>query len=248
MKAQDEAGLKGQGGAGLVGRVRQASGGGELWGSGFGGGQGGGVAGGGLAGFGGGVFAGAFGLELGGFEGAVAAVGADGEGLGVVLEGVRGRLGAFVVDFDGAALFGEDEVGVGAVAADASGLDVAGDAEVELVGLVAHGLELGDGDVVLFGVVGAGDGEPGDGAEDDGGGDDELGRGFAVRGVRRCGFGVRHDASSLARVGLWGVMGVTVGRRALTLRAASCGKGRQGWWGRVGGGGSKYGGPSLRSG
>ena len=61
--------------------------------------QGGGVASGsGGAGFGGGVFAGAFGLELGGVEDVVATVGADGEGLCVVLESVGWGFGALVVD------------------------------------------------------------------------------------------------------------------------------------------------------
>src|ERR1700722_19115191 len=126
-----------------------------------GGGQGGGGVGGcGLCGLGcgrgggagccGGVFRGAFGLELGGVEDAVVAVGADGEGLGFVLEGIGWGLGALVADVERAVLLEEGEVDVGADAMDAAGSYVAGDAEMADVGLVAHALKLTDGDVVAL--------------------------------------------------------------------------------------------------
>ena len=168
---------------------------------GLGGCHGGGVAGGGFAWFGGGVFAGALGLELLGVEGAVAAEGSDGEGLGVVLEGVGWWFGAFVVDLDVLALLGEGEDGVGAVADYGAGEDVAGYAEVARVGDGAHGLELGDGDVVLLGVLCARVGEPADGRDDDEAGDDEL--------YGRLGTLCLHEYS-LSLSGLLGaVMGVT---------------------------------------
>ena len=107
-------------------------------------------------------------------EGAVVGVGADGEGLGVVLEGVGWGFGAFVDYAEGLALLEEREVGVGTEAGDAAGCHVAGHAEVHAVGLVAHRLELGDGDVVALGVAGCGDGEPDDCRDDDGAGDEEL--------------------------------------------------------------------------
>ena len=144
-----------------------------------------------MAGLGGGVLAGALGLELGGVEDAVAAVGADGEGLSVVLEGVGWGFGAFVVHAQGLALLDESELGVGTGAGDGAGLHVACDAEVDVVGPVAHGLELGDGDVVALGIARAGDGEPGDDGDDEGSGDEEADWGF------RC--GLRHTGLVYAR-------------------------------------------------
>jgi len=111
-------------------------------------------------------------------EGAVAAIGADGEGLGIVLEGVWRGLGADVVHAQGLALLDESEGGVRAGALDGAGSDVAGDAEIFGVGAFAHGLQFGDGDVVALAIPCAGDGEPGDRANDDDGGDDELDGGF----------------------------------------------------------------------
>jgi len=114
-------------------------------------------------------------------EDVVAAVGADGQGLGVVLEGVGWGFGALVGDAEELALLDEGEGGVGADVDDAAGLHVAGDAEVAGVGLLAHRVELGDGDVVALGVAGSGDGEPGDSGEDYGSGDDELGWALILR-------------------------------------------------------------------
>ena len=83
-------------------------------------------------------------------EDTVAAVGADGEGLGVVLESVGRRLGAFVVDFETVVVFDQDELRGRAGVLDRAGGDVAGDAKMGGVGLVAHPLEFGDGDVVAL--------------------------------------------------------------------------------------------------
>ena len=125
-------------------------------------------------------------------EESVASVGTDGESLGVVLEGVGWGLGALIGDAESLALFEEREGGVGADVGDASGLDVAGDAEMASVGLGAHLLELGDGDVVALVVSGGRDGEPADSTEDENGGDDKL-----------CGLGVLHTFSLSAQAGGW---------------------------------------------
>jgi len=112
-------------------------------------------------------------------EDAVVAVGAYGEGLGVVLEGVGWWFGALVDDGEFAALLEEIEGGVGADAMDASGSYVAGDTEVANVCLVAHALEFADGDVVALVVASAAEGQVGDGPQDDHRGDDEFDRALA---------------------------------------------------------------------
>ena len=63
-------------------------------------------------------------------------------------------LSALIGDAESLALFEECEGGVGADVVDASGLDVAGDAEMASVGFVAHLLEFGDSDVVTLVVSG----------------------------------------------------------------------------------------------
>ena len=87
-------------------------------------------------------------------ENSVTSVGADGESLGVILEGVGWGLGSLIGDAESLALFEKRKGGVGADVVDASGLDVAGDAEMASVGFVAHLLEFGDGDVVALVVSG----------------------------------------------------------------------------------------------
>ena len=96
-------------------------------------------------------------------EDAVVAVGADGEGLGVVFEGVGRGFGALIDDGEFAALLEEIEGGVGADAMDAARSYVAGDAEVANVGLIAHALEFADGDVVALVIAAATEGEVSDG-------------------------------------------------------------------------------------
>ena len=71
----------------------------------------------------------------------IAAVGAYGQGLGVVFEVVGWGFGALVVDFEEFALFYEGEGGVGARAVDGAGLDVAGYPEVHFIGFFAHILQ-----------------------------------------------------------------------------------------------------------
>jgi hypothetical protein len=126
-------------------------------------------------------------------EGAVVGIRTDGEGLGVIFEGVGWGFGADVDDAEGFALFKQVEVGVGAEAGDAAGLHVSSHAEVDAVGFVAHRLELGDGDVIAFGVARGGDGEPDDRRDDDGRGDEEL----DGRLLSGCGVGRRHASYSL---------------------------------------------------
>src|SRR5580700_4580961 len=82
------------------------------------------------AGFGGCVLRGALGLKLRGVEDAVAAVGADGEGLGIVLEGVGWGFGTLVLDPKSLVELDESEGGAGADALDGAGLNVACDAQV----------------------------------------------------------------------------------------------------------------------
>ncbi len=96
------------------------------------------------------IFAGALGLQLRGVEGAIASVGANGKGLGVVLEGVGRWLSAFVDNTKCSTLFEQRKIGVGTEAGDAARLYVAGDAQIDLVGLVTHRLKLANGDVVAL--------------------------------------------------------------------------------------------------
>ena len=107
-------------------------------------------------------------------EGAVAAIGADSQGLRFVLEGIWRGFGTFVDNSQCLALLHEGEVGIGAGTGDAAGFHVASDAKIYLVRFVAHRLQLSDGYVVAFRVAGCGDREPDDGCNDDGTGYEEL--------------------------------------------------------------------------
>src|SRR6185437_532192 len=120
--------------------------------------------------FGRGILGSALGLKLGGVEDAVVAEGSDGEGLGVVLECVGRRVFAFVVDVELIGVLDQNELGVGAGLVDGAGLDVSGDAQVARVGLVAHGVEFLNGDVVALIGTHAGVGQIGDSSKhnDDG--------------------------------------------------------------------------------
>ena len=109
-------------------------------------------------------------------EDAVVAVGAYGEGLGVVLEGVGWGLRALIDDGEFAALLQEVEGGVGAYAVNAAGGYVSSYTEVADVGFIAHALKLADGDVVALVVADAGEGEVSNGRQNDNGGDDYFER------------------------------------------------------------------------
>jgi hypothetical protein len=132
-------------------------------------------------------------------ENAVVSVGAYGQGLGVVFEGVGWGFGALVDDGEFAALLEEIEGGVGAGAMNAARGDVAGYSEMADVSLVAHALEFADGDVVALVVAAAGEGQVGDCAEDDDSGDDDLSGALS-------GFGCHTSPSSfsLRLFGGWG--------------------------------------------
>ena len=123
------------------------------------------------------VLAGALGLQDIGVEDAVAAIGAHGQGLGVVFEGVRRRLGALVVDREHTAGGGLGRVAlkliqnkrhVRAALLDGAGYNEALHAQLAVVGLVAHGAQFGDGNVVAFASADAGHGQPDNGAHDNG--------------------------------------------------------------------------------
>ena len=105
-------------------------------------------------------------MQLGGMEDAIPAVGAHGERLRTVFEGVGRRLNALVADLQRVTLLGEDKMCVGAAALDGIGRHIAGYPQMTGVSLVAHGLQLADGDVVALVRLDAGDREVGDGAQD----------------------------------------------------------------------------------
>jgi hypothetical protein len=150
-------------------------------------------------------------------EDAVAAVGADGKGLGVVLEGVGWRFGALVDDGELAALFEKVEGGVGAYAVDAARGYITGYAEMAGVSLVSHALQLADGDVVALVVAPASEGQVGDGGHNDDCGYDEFDRALlrCVCHVRRLSvYGCGFDLGSHPFVGyppppLWGILRVS---------------------------------------
>jgi hypothetical protein len=87
-------------------------------------------------------------LQLRGVEDSVVPVGADGESLRVVFEGVGWRVFAFIGDAKLVGIFDENEIGVCAGVLDRAGEDVSSDAEVARINLRPHGLEFLNGDVV----------------------------------------------------------------------------------------------------
>ncbi len=107
-------------------------------------------------------------------EESVVAEGADGERLGVILEGVGRGFRALVDDGEFAALLEEIEGGIGAGAVNAARSYVTGDAEVADVGFVAHTLEFTDRDIVAFVISTAGEGQIADGGQNDHCGDDKF--------------------------------------------------------------------------
>jgi hypothetical protein len=75
---------------------------------------------------------------------------AFGQRLGIVLEGVGGRLGAGIADGQAQVLFYQDEFHMRAAALDGSGLYVAGNPQPLGVGAVAQAAQFLDGDVVAL--------------------------------------------------------------------------------------------------
>lgn len=111
---------------------------------------------------------------------AVVSEGPDSERLGVILEGVGGRLGTDVIYAQSFAELQQREVGIGAGTLDGAGLHVAGDAKITGIGFLAHRLELGDRDVVLLGIARGRNSQPGNSSDEDRAGNDELQRRFML--------------------------------------------------------------------
>src|SRR5437588_18354 len=78
------------------------------------------------------------------------AEGSDGKRLGIVLEGVRRRLGTLIHHAQRAALFKQGEAGVRSGALYAARSDVPCDAEMADISFIAHALQLTDCDVVAL--------------------------------------------------------------------------------------------------
>jgi hypothetical protein len=108
----------------------------------------------------------------------VVAIGADGKGLGVVLEGIGRGFRTLIDHGEFTALLEEIEGGVGADAMDAARSYVSSYAKVAHVGLVAHALEFTDCDVVALIVAAASECKIGDCGENDYACDDDFGRVF----------------------------------------------------------------------
>ncbi len=118
-------------------------------------------------GLGGRILGGAFGLQFGGMEDAIPPVGAHGQRLGTVFEGVRRGLNALVADLQRVTLLGEHKFCIGAAALDGMGSYIAGYPEMTGIGFVAHGVQFADGDVVALVRLNSGDRQVDDGAQDD---------------------------------------------------------------------------------
>jgi hypothetical protein len=124
-----------------------------------------------------GVFRGALCLQLGGVEDAIVAPGADSQGLGIAFEGVRRWFRSLIGDANGARIrgsfrvvaleLGKNKADIGAALFDGFRLDEAFHSQIGLISLFAHGLHLGDGDVIALAGSSAGKSEVANGAEDD---------------------------------------------------------------------------------
>ncbi len=99
-------------------------------------------------------------------EDTIPPISAHGERLGTVLEGVWRGLNALVADLQRVTLLGEHKFCIGAATLDGMGSHVAGYPEMTGIGLVAHGLQFADGDVVALVRLNPGDGQVDDGAQD----------------------------------------------------------------------------------
>ena len=80
----------------------------------------------------------------------VAAIGANGESLGVVLECIRRGLDALVGDLYLLVVLNQHEGGVGAVSLNRAGFNVTRNAQMAGVSLVTQALQLLNGDVVTL--------------------------------------------------------------------------------------------------
>ena len=93
--------------------------------------------------------------------------GSDGQRLRIVLERVRRWLFTFIGDSQRPRVLYQNEIGIGALMLDRARLDITGDAQVARVGLVAHPLQLLNGDIVALVGLHSADGEINDRAEND---------------------------------------------------------------------------------
>ena len=98
----------------------------------------------------------AFRLNLLGVKDAIGAVSPLDKSLSIVLERIRRRLGAAIRNLQLQALFIDLEIGAGALSANAAWSHNSGDAEPLSVRLVAHTLQLFNGDVVAFALLNPG--------------------------------------------------------------------------------------------
>ena len=109
-------------------------------------------------------------------EHAISPVRAHSQRLGTVFEGIGRGLHALVADLQRVTLLRENKFCIGAAALDGMGGYIAGYAEMTGVSLVAHGLQLANGDVVALVRLNSGDRQIHDGAQNDhyGGADAEC--------------------------------------------------------------------------
>ena len=100
-------------------------------------------------------------------EDAIPPVSAHGERLGTVFEGIRRGLNTLVADLQRVTLLGEHKFCIGPATLDGLGSHIAGYTEMTGIGLVAHGLQFANGDVVALVRLNPGDRQVNDGAQDD---------------------------------------------------------------------------------
>src|ERR1700685_1801990 len=103
-----------------------------------------------------GVLRGAFGLQLLGMEDAVASEAAVGQRLGIVLEGIRRRLGAAVRNLKRLIVLDQDKLNFCAVPLDRARLHISRDAQPLGVGRISHAAQFFNRDVVALTLLDAG--------------------------------------------------------------------------------------------
>jgi hypothetical protein len=84
---------------------------------------------------------------------------AIGQGLRIVLEGVRRRFGSSVIDREQLILFHQDELHVGSGALDRPRLHIPRDSQTLRVSAITHLVQFADGNVVALAILHAGVGE-----------------------------------------------------------------------------------------
>ena len=107
-------------------------------------------------------------------EDAVMTVHSYREGLGIIFERVGRRLDAFVTDIQPAILFQKREIDEGTAAMNAAGRNVARHPQMAYIGLVAHGLQLADRDVVTLIIADTSEGKIAHRGDDDNRGNNDF--------------------------------------------------------------------------